>query len=112
MYCSTVLRMNQLSQLEVKTSRAAKRTLCLPPETYYKRILPSSCISFDSERGKVLFRQALDENNMESYFPLSMQFLTQSEPAYCGLGTLCMVLNASGVDPGRKWKGPWYLFFC
>ena len=44
---------------------------------------------------------------MESYFGLSMQFLTQSEPAYCGLGTLCMVLNALEIDPLRQWKGVW-----
>ncbi|ORZ34841.1 Phytochelatin synthase-domain-containing protein, partial [Catenaria anguillulae PL171] len=47
---------------------------------------------------------------MESYFRLASQFTTQSEPAYCGLGTLCMVLNALGVDPQRQWKGPWRWF--
>lgn len=32
---------------------------------------------------------------------------TQAEPAFCGLGTLVMVLNALAIDPGRAWKGPW-----
>jgi glutathione gamma-glutamylcysteinyltransferase len=32
------------------------------------------------------------------------------EPAFCGLGTLAMVLNALGVDPKRVWKGPWRWF--
>lgn len=33
--------------------------------------------------------------------------MTQNDPAFCGLGTLCMVLNALEIDPQRKWKGPW-----
>ena len=44
---------------------------------------------------------------MESFFLLSSQFLTQSEPAYCGLASLCMVLNALQIDPLRLWKGVW-----
>jgi hypothetical protein len=75
--------------------------------TFYKRSLPDSCIAFHSKEGKQLFRTALEEDNLESYFTLSQQFLTQSEPAYCGLGTLCMVLNALEVDPLRQWKGVW-----
>jgi glutathione gamma-glutamylcysteinyltransferase len=35
------------------------------------------------------------------------QFTTQSEPAYCGISSLVMVLNALAVDPRRLWKGPW-----
>ncbi|KAG5514616.1 hypothetical protein RHGRI_035872 [Rhododendron griersonianum] len=49
----------------------------------YRRILPSPpAIDFASSEGK-----------------------TQSEPAYCGLASLAMVLNALSIDPGRKWKG-------
>jgi glutathione gamma-glutamylcysteinyltransferase len=32
---------------------------------------------------------------------------TQPEPAYCGLTTLVIILNALAVDPRRLWKGPW-----
>ena len=35
------------------------------------------------------------------------QFTTQSEPAFCGISTLVIVLNALAVDPRRIWKGPW-----
>lgn len=42
---------------------------------------------------------------MECYFRLAEQFRTQDEPAFCGLSTLTMVLNALAVDPGRVWKG-------
>lgn len=41
---------------------------------------------------------------MEPYFPLSEQFVTQSEPSLCGLGSLTMVMNALRVDPRRIWK--------
>jgi len=44
---------------------------------------------------------------LKSFFPLIEQFTTQSEPAYCGLSTLVLVLNALSVDPGQNWKGPW-----
>lgn len=47
---------------------------------------------------------------MENYFTLAAQYRTQSEPAFCGLGTLTMALNALSIDPGRVWKGPWRWF--
>ena len=78
-------------------------------------------------QGKRIFRAALDDGSLEGFFPLVQHFQTQSEPASCALGTLCMarrlpcwregaaltrralaqVLNALGVDPGLSWKGPW-----
>jgi glutathione gamma-glutamylcysteinyltransferase len=42
---------------------------------------------------------------MEGFFKLISYYQTQSEPAYCGLATLAVVLNALAIDPGRKWKG-------
>lgn len=49
---------------------------------------------------------------MEGFFRLISYFQTQSEPAYCGLASLSMVLNLNSlsIDPGRKWKGPWRWF--
>jgi len=52
-----------------------------------------------------LFAEALANGNMEGFFKLISYYQTQSEPAFCGLATLAMVLNALGIDPGRKWKG-------
>ncbi|KAJ3154954.1 hypothetical protein HDU86_004473 [Geranomyces michiganensis] len=89
----------------------ADRHQRIPENTYYKRTLPPSCINFNSERGRELFRGSLEEGHLESYFSLSLQFLTQAEPAFCGLSTLCMVLNALEIDPGRQWRGScwrWY----
>lgn len=75
--------------------------------SFYKRPLPPSCTPFASVQGKGHFASALAAGTLETYFPLASHFVTQDEPAYCGLGTLCMVLNALEVDPQRKWKGPW-----
>ena len=42
---------------------------------------------------------------MEGFFKLISYYQTQSEPAYCGLASLAVVLNALAIDPGRTWKG-------
>ncbi|PKA60595.1 Glutathione gamma-glutamylcysteinyltransferase 1 [Apostasia shenzhenica] len=77
----------------------------------YRRILPSPpAIEFASAEGKQLFSEALESGTMEGFFKLIAYFQTQSEPAYCGLASLSMVLNALSIDPGRKWKGPWRWF--
>ncbi|KAJ3672150.1 hypothetical protein LUZ60_006871 [Juncus effusus] len=77
----------------------------------YRRILPSPpAIEFASSDGKRLFSEALQNGTMEGFFRLVSYFQTQSEPAYCGLASLCVVLNALSIDPKRKWKGPWRWF--
>ncbi|KNE96553.1 hypothetical protein PSTG_10112 [Puccinia striiformis f. sp. tritici PST-78] len=81
-----------------------------PTGSFYQRQLPESCLSFTSDRGKALFRSALADGHLESFFPLASQLVTQHEPSFCGLATLCTVLNALGVDPKRVWKHPWRWF--
>lgn len=75
--------------------------------SFHKRQLPSSLIAMSSPIGKELFREAMATGGMECFFPLSEQFVTQSEPSFCSLSTLAMVLNALNYDPGKTWKGPW-----
>jgi glutathione gamma-glutamylcysteinyltransferase len=83
----------------------------MPPErTFYMRPLPPTLEALDSERGRRLFAEALLEGSMASYFRLAQQFHTQSDPAYCGLGSLVCALNALRIDPVRSWKGPWRWF--
>ena len=48
-------------------------------------------------------QQPLAGGDLACYFPLAAQFRTQDEPAYCGLSTLVMCLNALQVDPLRTW---------
>ncbi|KAF8014210.1 hypothetical protein BT93_H0142 [Corymbia citriodora subsp. variegata] len=77
----------------------------------YRRVLPSPpAIDFASDDGKKLFIEAVQAGTMEGFYKLISNFQTQSEPAYCGLASLSMVLNALAIDPGRKWKGPWRWF--
>jgi glutathione gamma-glutamylcysteinyltransferase len=79
-------------------------------QTLYRRPLPSEAIAFSSVEGRKVFAEALATGGLDGYFPLAEQFHTQSDPAFCGLGSLVVALNALGIDPGRLWKGPWRWF--
>ncbi|KAI8825881.1 Phytochelatin synthase-domain-containing protein [Fimicolochytrium jonesii] len=95
----------------IATLSHVERQQKIPEKTFYKRVLPSTCTPFNSSKGRALFSEALTEGYMETYFSLSLQFLTQAEPAFCGLSTLCMILNTLEMDPGRQWRGSvwrWY----
>lgn len=76
----------------------------------YKKRIPKFLIPFASEKGKSLFQQALNEGNMQNFFELSEQYVTQARPEDCAVSSLVMVLNSLGIDPGKKWKGPWRWF--
>lgn len=78
--------------------------------SFYKRNLPDSCTAFSSKSGKKVFASALANNGLKSFYSLIQQFSTQTEPAFCGLTTLKIVLNALSVDPRETWKGPWRWF--
>jgi glutathione gamma-glutamylcysteinyltransferase len=67
-------------------------------------------ISFSSAEGRRVFAEALAAGGLDGYFPIAEQFHTQSDPSFCGLGSLVVALNALGIDPGRLWKGPWRWF--
>ncbi|KAF0974815.1 hypothetical protein FDP41_006289 [Naegleria fowleri] len=77
---------------------------------FYQRELPVSCIAFASSEGRKIFEESMNEGNLHSFYPLIEQYHTQSEPAYCGLGTLVNVMNALKIDPKRVWKYPWRWF--
>jgi len=79
-----------------------------PPKwSFHKRVLPSTLTGLSSPEGRSRFTQSLCTGYAESYLPLSEQFLTQSDPAFCGLTTLVMILNALSIDPNVRWKGGW-----
>ncbi|KAL3795988.1 hypothetical protein HJC23_013045 [Cyclotella cryptica] len=75
--------------------------------TFYRKELPSNAISFSSGEGRMIFESAMSRGGAFTFFALIEQLQTQPEPAYCGLTTLVIVLNALAVDPRRLWKGPW-----
>lgn len=52
--------------------------------TFYQRQLPETLVRFSSNQGKRLFRSAMEAGHAEGFFPLTGNFTTQSEPAYCG----------------------------
>jgi len=79
-------------------------------QTFYRRPLPPDTIAFSSPEGRALFADALARGGLDGYFQLAEQFHTQSDPAFCGLGSLVVALNALAIDPGRLWKGPWRWF--
>ncbi|CAF1918946.1 unnamed protein product, partial [Brassica napus] len=88
-----------------------KKPVVMATAGLYRRSLPSPpAIDFSSAEGKKIFSEALQKGTMEGFFRLISYFQTQSEPAYCGLASLSVVLNALSIDPGRKWKGPWRWF--
>src|SRR5918995_530499 len=78
--------------------------------TLYRRPLPAEAIAFSSPEGRQVFAEALASDGLKGYFPLAEQFHTQSDPAFCGLGSLVVALNALAIDPERLWKGPWRWF--
>ncbi|RYG68022.1 hypothetical protein EON64_06125 [archaeon] len=75
--------------------------------SFHKRPLPTELVALSSKEGKKLFREALAAGGMECYFPLAEQFITQSDPSFCSLSTLAMVMNALNFDLKRVWKGSW-----
>jgi len=76
----------------------------VPASSHHRRPLPEGLVPLSGTYGRRRFMEAMRSGHMEMYFPLSEQFVTQSEPAFCGLGSLTMVMNAMQIDPLRIWK--------
>src|SRR5215213_1416380 len=56
--------------------------------------LAEPLISLNSEQGS---RLLLESEDNRSYWPLSIQFVTQKNQAFCGVASIVMVLNALGA---------------
>ena len=96
-----------LNSKRFQPSSSSSSNTPLTKPTFHKRPLPPNLIALSSREGKLLFREAMSLGGMESFFVLSEQFITQSDPAFCSLSSLAMVLNALNYDPKRVWKGSW-----
>ncbi len=57
--------------------------------------LPENLLPLNSDRGALLLRQSKAQAD---FVPLSSQFVTQDNQAFCGVASLAMVLNALGID--------------
>ena len=73
--------------------------------TVYRRPISRLMTPLTSKRGKEIFKNAIQKGDMEVYFPISEQHVTQYKPSTCGSSSMIMTLNALGIDPGRVWKG-------
>ena len=100
-YHSVVAPVGVPAQSPLSASPSSSSSFNASAGIFYRRPLPPQCIDFSSPHGKRIFGEALASGYMECFFMLAAQFRTQDEPAFCGLSTLVMVLNALCVDPGR-----------
>lgn len=80
--------------------------------TSYRKELPEDLVDFVSAESKLRLIRSLQAGSAEASLALLAQFSTQSEPAFCGLTSLVVCLNALQVDPGRRWRddAPWRWF--
>lgn len=81
-----------------------------PRLTFRRRLLPSALTALNTPQGTTLLIQALVNQSASSYIPLTEQFVNQSDPAFCGVTTLLMVLNTFAIDPNVRWRGGWRYF--
>ena len=88
----------------------AESTVVDLSKTFHRRVLKDPCVQFSSDEGRKIFADALAEGGMYAYFGLAETYQTQGAPAFCGLGSLSMVLNALLIDPKRVWQGVWRWF--
>ncbi|MEM7556252.1 MAG: phytochelatin synthase family protein [Cyanobacteria bacterium P01_A01_bin.84] len=70
--------------------------------------LTSNLIAFNSDKGEELL---VKSKSREDFFPLSMQFTTQVNQAYCGVASMVMVLNSLGIEaPESQSYKPYRVF--
>jgi hypothetical protein len=71
-------------------------------------VLPANLINLNSDRGEKLL---LESEARQDYIPLSIQFVTQDNLAYCGVASMVMVLNALAVPaPTTSQYRNWRIF--
>jgi len=84
--------------------------LAEPKYSVHKRVLPADLTAFSSQQGKRYLMEAFAGGTAESYWKLTEHFVNQSDPAFCGVTTLLMCLNAMCIDPNIRWRGGWRFY--
>jgi hypothetical protein len=90
--------------------RALILGLCVTSGSVFAQTLPLSqnLINFNSDAGEQLL---LKSKAREDYWPLSIQFVTQNNQAYCGVASIVMVLNALSIPaPVDPKYSPYHVF--
>merc|ERR1712032_1199161 len=59
-------------------------TAYAPERSHHQRTLPDGLVAFKGSEGRRRFAKSMEAGHAEAYFPLSEQFVTQSEVAFCG----------------------------
>lgn len=83
------------------------------PEPQYsvrRRVLPAHLVALNSPVGRRWLIESMTRESAAPYIMLTEHFCNQSDPAFCGVTTLLIVLNALAVDPMVRWKGGWRYF--
>ena len=83
-----------------------------PKYSVQKRVLPGNLTALSSTEGRKLLMDCFQQQKAEPYWAVSEHFQNQSDPAYCGITSLVVVLNAMGVDPNVRWRGGWRYYGC
>ena len=98
--------------IESKTNELLPPPLPEPTYSVHKRVLPSHLTALSSPRGRRMLLEALSASQDcdSPYWSLSEHFQNQSDPAFCGVTTLVVVLNSMSVDPQIRWRGGWRYF--
>lgn len=83
---------------EMSYELTAARRQAPAPAARHPLPLPDHLIALDSAEGTRLLMEA---DAMADYVPLSIHFVTQDTPTFCGPASMSMVLNALGIErPG------------
>ncbi|MEA5507824.1 phytochelatin synthase family protein [Halotia wernerae UHCC 0503] len=86
-----------MKNLEIKTMKTFIKVLLfgvsLTGGSVLAQTLPlaPSLINFNSDAGEKLL---IESRSREDFFPLSTQFVTQNNQAYCGVASIVMILNS------------------
>ena len=94
----------------IRAFAAAMIGLCLVGGTGFGKTLdlPPALVSLASDQGEKLL---LESHARQSYWALSIQFVTQKMQSYCGVASIVMVLNALGSPaPAPPEYAPYRVF--
>ena len=73
-------------------------------ESFYGCPLPQNLLDYRSSESRTRLCRTLQTGYAVPFLTLSSCYNTQSQIAFCGPGTLSIVLNALQIDPRRRWK--------